>query len=512
MSRTARASVSAAFSYVQFGAALVAGLWVVPFTLGHVGARLYGLWLASGELLAYAGLSELGVLVTLPWLIAESDGRQDRSRMRHLVSTAVSAALLTTIVYVLFVLGVWAFLPRMLHLASSERPLVIGPILLIAAAGCIAQPLRVFGAVLAGLQDVRFNGLLSLTNWTLGFVLTVLLLQHGYGLYALAIAAAAPATVSGFWSIARVAFIAPDLLRGWPRPSWNDMRVLYVEGLGTWIGGWGWRLIAASDGLVLAALGRPAQVAALACTHKLAQALVQLSWIPCDNGLVGLAQLAGEQHRERLRDAIVVMVRVYLALAGAVACVILAANPAFVRRWVGPELFAGSLANTLIAILVVAMSFGHSVAVIPSVLGQRLQIGFATLASGVLHLVIAVALGLPFGINGVLLSGVLSHGVVFGLLAWRPFSQATGMSESALLAEVLQPWLVRAIPMAALAIAFERFAATPPLPVTICAGALLAAIVVWYMRPLYLEFGPIRALYERYARRPMRVFSGAEAS
>lgn len=512
MSRTIRASLSAAFSYVQFGAALVAGLWLVPFTLGHVGTRLYGLWLASGELLAYAGLTELGVLVTLPWLIAESDGQQDRERMRHLVATAVSAALLTTVAYIAFVLGVWAFLPKVLHLAPAERTLVVGPILVIAAAGCLAQPLRVFGAVLSGLQDVRFNGLLSLTNWMLGFVLTVLLLQRGYGLYALALAAAAPPVVSGLWSIARVAFIAPDLLRGWPRPRWKDMRLLYLEGLGTWIGGWGWRLIAASDGLVLAALGRPAQVAALACTYKLAQALVQLSWIPCDNGLVGLAQLAGERQAHRLRDAIVVMVRVYLALAGAVACVILAANPAFVRRWVGPELFAGPLANVLIATLVLAMSFGHSIAVIPSVLGQRLQVGFATLASGVLHVCLAVGLGLPFGIDGVLLSGVLSHGLVFGLLAWRPFSRATGMSEAVLLAEVLRPWSVRAIPMVALAIAFERLAATPPLPVTILAGGLMAALVVWYMRPLYLEFGPIKTLYERFVRWPARIFSGAAAS
>jgi hypothetical protein len=86
------------------------------------------------------------------------------------------------------------------------------------------------------------------------------------------------------------------------------------------------------------------------------------------------------------------------------------------------------------------------------------------------------------------------------------------MSEAALLADVLRPWTVRAVPMVVLAIAFERLAATPPLPVTIAAGGLLAAIVVWYMRPLYLEFGPIRALYERYARWPMRMFSGAEAS
>ena len=88
---------------------------------------------------------------------------------------------------------------------------------------------------------------------------------------------------------------------------------MFVEGLGPWLGGWGWRLLAASDSLVLAALSPPAQVAALACTTKLAQAMVQFSWIPCDNGLIGLAQLSAEKTgRERLRDALVVMLRVYL--------------------------------------------------------------------------------------------------------------------------------------------------------------------------------------------------------
>jgi O-antigen/teichoic acid export membrane protein len=512
MSRTAKATIAAAFSYVQFGAALVAGLWLVPYTLRHVGTRRYGLWLASGEWLAYAGLAELGVLVTLPWLIAEADGRGDRGRIRHFVSTGVAAAFITTAIHALLALGLWLFLPTLLHLDPSERWAVLGPLLVVAVSGCIAQPLRVFGAVLAGLQDVRFNGLVNLTNWVLGFTLTVLLLPRGYGLYALALAAAAPSFASGGWNLVRVATTAPDLLREWPRPHWQDIRRLYLEGLGTWIGGWGWRMIAASDGLVLAALGRPAQVAALACTNKLAQSLVQFSWIPCDNGLVGLAQLAGEQQSRRLRDAIVVMVRVYLALAGAVACVVLAANPAFVRRWVGPELFAGSVANTLIAILAIAMTFGHAVAVIPSVLGQRLQIGLATFGCGVLHVGLAVTLGMRLGIVGVLAAGVISHGIVFGLLAWRPFTKATQMSETALISDVVRPWIVRAAPMIVLAVAFSWLAATPPLLVTIAAGGAMAALVVWHMRPLYLEFGPVRTLYDRVVRWPLRASRGAEVS
>ena len=500
MSRTVRATIAAGFSYVHVGISVVASLWLVPFTLEHVGARSYGLWLASGELLAYAGLAELGMLVTLPWLIAQADGQGDRARIRHLVSTGAAAASLSAVVYVALALLLWSQLPRIVQVAGAERINVQGPLLIVAIAGCLSHPLRAFNAVLAGLQDVRFNGMVSLANWLIGFVLTVALLARGYGLYALAVAAAVPPLVTGIAGALRLAIIAPDLLRDWPRPTFGEIRRLFVEGLGTWIGGWGWRLVAASDSLVLAALGRPAEVAALACTSKLGQAMTQLSWIPCDNGLIGLAQLSAEGQARRLRDALVVMVRVYLALAGAVACVIVAVNPAFVREWVGPSMFAGSAANTLIAALAVAMSFGHAVAVIPSVLGRRLAIGVATMICGVLHLGLAWFLGSRFGVAGVVAAGVISHGLVFSALAWKPFAQATGTTEISLLSDVLVPWGMRMAPMLVLAAVIQRFAGTPPLPVTIASGAIVAAIVLFYMRPLYIEFGPVRTLYDRLTR------------
>lgn len=500
MSRTVRATIAAGFSYVHVGISLVAGLWLVPFTLDRIGARSYGLWLASGELLAYAGLAELGMLVTLPWLIAQADGQGDRLRMRQLLSTGAAAASLSALLYLALALLLWTLLPRIVQLADGERLSVQGPLLIVAIAGCVSHPLRTFNAVLSGLQDVRYTGLVSLANWTVGFVLAVSLLSLGYGLYALAVAAAVPPLVTGVAGAVRLSRVAPDLLRDWPRPSLTEIRHLFIEGFGTWIGGWGWRLVAASDSLVLAALGRPAQVAALACTSKLGQAMIQLSWIPCDNGLIGLSQLAAEGQSRRLREALVVMVRVYLALAGAVACVIIAVNGAFVREWVGPAMFAGAPSNVLIAALAIAMSAGHTVAVIASVLGQRFAIGVATLICGVLHLGLAWLLGSRFGVAGVLAAGVLSHGFVFSALAWKPFAQATGTTEISLLSDVLVPWASRMLPMVILAFAIQRFAGTPPLPITIATGAGVAAVVLVYMRPLYIEFGPVRSLYERVMR------------
>jgi O-antigen/teichoic acid export membrane protein len=497
MSRTSRATTSALFGYMRFAISIATGLWLVPFTLRHVGPRLYGFWLASGELLAYAALTEFGVLVTVPWIIAEADGAGDRARMRSTVTTGVAAALVSSAGYAVVVSGLIASLPHLVHLDGFERHAVLGPVLIVAAAGIFVHPLRVFYSVLTGLQDVRFNGVMDLLLAVATAAATAGLLATGFGLYGIALGTALPQLVAGLVNLLRVGSIAPDLLRGWRLPPWSDVRLLFKDGAGAWMGGWGWRLISATDGLVLAMLGQPTAVTALACTSKLSAALVQLSWVPCDSGLIGLANLAGERQESRLRETIVVMVRVYLALAGAAACVVLAVNPAFVSRWVGGQQFAGGKANVLLAAVAIAMTFAHALAVVPSVLGQRMQIGMATFTSGVAHVAIAFALGWWLGIPGVILAGIVSHGIVFPALAWRPFGVAARMSETALLRDVVQPWAIRFVPLVVASVAIEQLIGVPTVPVTIAIAGLVAVAAMWHMRPLYMQFGPVRALYDR---------------
>ena len=218
MSRTARATANAIFGYGKFAIAIATGLWLVPFTLHHVGARLYGLWLASGELLAYAALTEFGVLMTVPWLIAEADGRGDREAMRTLVVNGVAAALVTAAGYTLIAAVLIAVLPAMVHLDAAERMPVVGAIAIIALTTVLTYPLRVFYCVLVGLQDVRFNGIVDLVQVPAGVALTAGLLHAGFGLYGIALGVAVPQLAIGIADIVRVGAIAPDLLTRWRMP------------------------------------------------------------------------------------------------------------------------------------------------------------------------------------------------------------------------------------------------------------------------------------------------------
>jgi hypothetical protein len=194
MSRVRKAAVTAVFAYAQFGIAIVSGIVLVPLTLHRVGATAYGLWLASGEILGHAGMVELGMLGVLPWLVAEADGRGDRAALSRLVGHGVAVASAVGAAYLALAAAGWWLLPDALHLTPAERAAIFGPLAIVVAANAVGYPLRVFQAVLAGMQDVYFTGAFNLLSAMAGVTVTAVMLVKGYLLYALAAGAAVPST------------------------------------------------------------------------------------------------------------------------------------------------------------------------------------------------------------------------------------------------------------------------------------------------------------------------------
>ena len=225
MSRTRKAAVLAAFTYVQYALAIVTGIILVPLVLRHLGARTYGLWLTTGELLAYASMVELGVLGVLPWMIAEADGVADRAAMRRLVSNGLAVGCFVAVGFVLVAAALWKMGPS-LGLSAVDRATIGPPLVVIAAATAVTYPLRVYRALLAGLQDVVFNGALGIAEASITAIVTIVMLVKGYGIYALATAAAAASIFGTLAGAMRAAYLAPDLVWQWRWPPVRDLRML----------------------------------------------------------------------------------------------------------------------------------------------------------------------------------------------------------------------------------------------------------------------------------------------
>lgn len=486
MSRTRRAALTAAFSYAQFGFAIVTGVLLVPMILNSVGARAYGLWLASGEILAHAGMIDLGVLGIMPWLVAEADGSNDRERMRRLLTAGATVGAVMGLAFAGVAAVLWRVLPSTLWLTAADRNLVGPPLAALAIATAVGYPLRAFQAVLAGLQDVVFNGVVGVMQSIASVALTIVLLTKGFGLWALALAAAVSLTASAMASLVRVAVIAPDLMRGWRLPGMSDIRPLLSNGIGVWLGALGWRLVSATNGVVITYMGQPEGVAIYACTAKVASMSTQLAWVLPDSGLIGLAQLYGErQPPARLAGVIRAMLRLHLLLAGGAACGVLAFNASFVRHWVGPEFFGGFTLNALLAAGIVVASFVHGLLASASVVGSRPRVGVVSLANGLVQPVAAVYLGHRLGLSGVALAALLAAAATAVPFALILLARATGEDPWTLLREEAAPWMVRAAPLVGLAVMIGAFHlrlgvwATAGATLSICLGYL------WHMRPLY---------------------------
>lgn len=486
MSRLHRALISASFGYLQYAIALISGIVLVPLVLQHVGARAYGLWLASGELLGYAAMVDLGVLGVLPWLFAEADGRRDRDAMRQLLVNGLVVGALVGGGYALLAAGLWLTVPHAFGLGAADRHVLTTPLAMLVMATMVAYPFRVFSGLLAGVQDVTFNGRLAVAQSAIGVAVTLVLLHRGHGLIAVSAASVTSMLLVSAAALARVAALAPDLLTGWPRPSWVGVRTLLTSGAGVWLSGLGWQVTAASNGLVIAGLGRPEWVAVYACTAKMATMATQIAWIVPDAGLVGLAQVAGEGHgTQRVRGLVAMMLRLHLLLAGGAACVLLAVNPAFVAWWVGPTLFGGVHLSTWLALGVMTASLAHGLLAAASVLGHRLRVGVLTLASGGAQVALAWMLGRRWGLPGIAAASLVSALLIVipsGVVALRP---ATAMTTSSLWSEIVRPWAVRLGPLGLLSGVAGWWHQTLGLagaaPLTACLGLAY----LWHMRPLY---------------------------
>ncbi|HET7231344.1 MAG TPA: hypothetical protein VFJ16_15150 [Longimicrobium sp.] len=485
MSRTRRAGITALFGYAQFALALVSGIAIVPFVLSRVRTDLYGVWLAFGEVLAYSSMVDLGVVGVVPWLVAENDGRGDRDAIRSVLAAAVLFSSVAAAVFLVLAAGALRVAPSLANLSPTLAADARGPLLMVAVLLAVGMPLRSFSAALVGLQDATFAGLLGVAQLAMGVGLTLGLLLGGWGLYALAAAAAVPGLVASIASWVRLRALAPDLLRGWRMPTRATFRQVSAQGLGSWTAGLGWRMVAASDSVVIVSLMGPAAAVVYALTAKMGTIGMQMSWQAPDAALVGLAQLKGEGRADRVREVAASLLRLLLVASGGVACAVVALNPAFVTLWVGPSRFGGLALNAMIAAVILSHSLAHGLFATSATLGTRVQAGWASLAQGAVNLGAAIVLGRWFGLTGVALAAVISTILVAYPAGVWMLKKSTGMGQAELWRGALGPWAVRGAALLALGAAVSVLGARTWPWVPLALAAPLGLLYLWVMRPLY---------------------------
>jgi O-antigen/teichoic acid export membrane protein len=464
---------------------MVLGFLVTPWVLRILGKDTWGLWAASGALLAYAGLADFGVLSVLQWVIADADGRKDHDRIRASLSSALPFACLTGVGYLLVACLLWQFYPDVLHLSPLDQSTLTGPVFVVVLLTAVTFPLRLFSVLLVGLQDATFLGVLGLIEVLQSSLLTFVLSWRGFGLYSLAIGMALPPVLSAVAMLIRANVSFRPLLRNWPKPTRTLMRSLGSDGVATWLGSLGFQLAVAADPIILAHWGLREAVSGFVLTSRLPTTLMHFGWILPNAALVGLAQLSAEGNQTRTREVVLAILRLHLILSGAVASAVLAANGGFIRVWVGADLFLGPTVNALMAGSVLMTSAMTAVLGTSCVWGKRMSAAIVIVANGSLHILVAPLLARKIGVAGVAAATVLSAALTlpFGL---RLLALQTGVKSREIVTQVVWPWVCRFTPLALIAYAIGRFSLGMSFALLTVACSAFGIAYLFWMKPLYI--------------------------
>jgi O-antigen/teichoic acid export membrane protein len=485
MSRTQRFLGGVSVGYISMVLTMVVGLWLTPFLLGQIGTRDYGLWLITTQILGYLMLLDLGVVALAPRETAYATGRA--------ISGAADDVPVTFARFRAIVR--WQMIPAAIAAAlawwivASRWPELNWPIAIILVAFLASFPLRLYHAMLQGLQDLSYLGKVQLASWAAGTLVTIGLVLAGIRLEALAAGWVTTQAISATLCAMRLrshytsVWNAPA-----STPSLNEARELFGRS------GWvsltqiGHVFLSGSDVLVLGAILGPAATVPYACTGKIITVLSNHPQLLMQAAAPAIAEMRTSANRSDVARVAIALMRAMLILSGGVGCFVLVANEAFVRWWVGGQQFAGMTLTLLLLAVMLVRHFATTLIYALFSFGHERRLSLAGISDGVITLVVTFAL-VRFTSLGILAAAIGSLAGV--LLVTIPvcavaLARELQVSVLALLAS-LRSWAIRFALVAALSLFLSRFVAPHGLTGVVASGAVIGLIYLAAMWTLLIE-------------------------
>lgn len=398
MARTGRFISGTLLGYVYQAAAMLFGLWLTPFNLRILGQHDYGLWLVGLQLLTFLLLVDFGIVAITPRDVARLTGTlQESESPAELVELVRKTSLV--VLFQTGIVSVGAVIAY--HFLPPMRADIRGPIVVAAVAFCLSYPFRVYGAVLQGLQDLRFLGQLRIVLWAGSAIITVALLLLGWRLYALALGWGFNVFAQELGACIRLRLLRPELvsLRPWERAAsltWRD----FTRGMWLSVGQLAQLLLTGSDVLAVAKVLGASTVVRYNCTAKLALVLSNQPQLLAASALPGLSQMKASESREKILQVSTSLGQAMLIFSGALVCVVFAINQSFVSVWVGPQLFGGVTLTTLILANLILRHLDLTLAQALFAFGYEKPMAIKAIGDGVVSALAAYACVYWLGIAG----------------------------------------------------------------------------------------------------------------
>ena len=170
----------------NLGAQVITSLFMMPFVIGCLGDRMYGLWLLVSKIIDYYWLLDLGITQAVSRHIAAALGAKNTKECNQVISNALVlysgvAVLVTAVTMVLVMIA--PFFAKDLQDVELFQKVV----LVLGLNTAIEFPIRVFGGILTAKLRYDIMSFLKLGSLILRVSGFIIVLSLGYGILALAL-------------------------------------------------------------------------------------------------------------------------------------------------------------------------------------------------------------------------------------------------------------------------------------------------------------------------------------
>ena len=388
---------------LAIGADMVVGLLVLPFNVAHLGTSAYGLWMLTASITTYFSVLDLGYGGALVKFVAQYRARRDPQALNEILSTTFHLFTGFGVIAYAVAIVLAMYLDRLFHLSPAEAHVGRVVLLLISLNVAAGMAFGVFGGVINGFQRYDLNSTVSIVTALATAVVNVLVLDLGYGLVAL-VAATTAVRLAAFWAYRANAYRVFPALR--IRPSLfrrARLRELTSFSVYMFVIDWARKLNYSLDAVVIAAFMNTSAVAVWSIGQRVVEAMLRLTIQLSDVLFPTVVDNDTSQRLNRLQAILLIGTRLSLATVIPIAVALILLAHELVLGWVGPT-FSGSVAVMQLLAVTVVFRVGNATATtLLKGAGEHRLVAVTNILTGVVNLVLSVALVRHLGLVGVAL-------------------------------------------------------------------------------------------------------------
>jgi len=408
----------AAGGYVNTAIVIVQGLLLMPLYLHYIGAHTYGLWLASGGMLAMLGLVNFGVGSMVIQRVASSYGNQDMAKAGiYFINGVVVYLGICLLVSMLgWLISIW--LPNILKLSESEGVL-IQQCFLLALAGMVVA---VFNECLRGFSQALLRPVVPMAAMalgrTFGIVLSVWMLFDDFGLWAIP----AGTVLSEVIILMVNVCYSSVLFRMLDAEIKVDKKVLkeYMHTSPALLGARaGQTLSQESEPLLITMFLAPEITAIYMITRKAADMVFLLLSVIYGSSHSSFSHLVGERDHEKTKNMALKLVLLVFVTSVVGFATYAGANQAFVSVWVGKDFVLDQSVILLLGMGFFVRALRGMIWQILNGLGEFVYSSGVIIAEGLIRIGLAVSALSMVGVIGIPFALLISCFFSFVLLALK---------------------------------------------------------------------------------------------